>query len=77
MNEQRKHFVLSFAGHVHGILVAEVASEPLNEQAPLGPLRSRAGWADWNHDHPCDCISAFLSKAGCGQVQEFSFLCTG
>lgn len=41
----------------------------------LGPLRTpRAGWVDWNHDHLRGCISAFLSKAGCGQVPEFSFL---
>lgn len=59
INKQRKPFVLSFAGHMHAILMAGVASEPLKGQDPMGTVRSRAGWADRNHGHLCGCISAF------------------
>lgn len=37
-----KHFVLSFAGYMHGIIVAEVASEAVKGWDLLGPLRWRA-----------------------------------
>lgn len=61
--------VLSFAGYVHGILVAKVASEPLKGQDPLDPLRSRAGW---NCRLLRGCIWASLSQAGGGQGTGFS-----
>lgn len=65
--------MLSFAGHVHGILVAEVASEPSKGWDPLDPLGSRADWAGWNCSHPISVVVSQLLYLTLAMARAQSF----